>query len=202
MLDVLLDVGLDAAVCVSDLSCEPAHALDVAAAEKEGERHDQEDYKGESPVHRAKEYYCSEKLDYGRYEGGNGPCEGVGDSRDVSFETVEHVSGVEGFFAGPAAFHDLDEVAVADVVADADVGLGLKVRYDDVEDYLGEGTSDEQEDERGEGTMDGSGRYVHESLGYPDVGHRDGYGKDADDSDGGYAEPVSSRCAPKPLDMM
>lgn len=109
---------------------------------------------------------------------------------------------MEGFLAGPAAFHDLDEVAVADVVADADVGLGLKVRYDDVEDYLGEGTSDEQDDERGEGTMDGSGRYVHESLGYPDVGHRDGYGKGADDSDCCYAESVSSRCAPKPLDMM
>lgn len=85
MLDVLLDVGLDAAVCASDLSCEPAHALDVAAAEKEGERHDQEDYKGKSPVHRAEEYDCRQKLDYGRYEGGNGPCEGVGDSRDVSF---------------------------------------------------------------------------------------------------------------------
>ena len=55
VLDVLLHVGLDAAVGLADLAGEASHALDVCPAEEEGYRHDDDYYCGEAPVHGAEE---------------------------------------------------------------------------------------------------------------------------------------------------
>ena len=77
MLDVFLDVGLDAAVCLAEFACEAAHSLDVTAAEKERYRHYQDYYRSESPVHRAEEKEGCKELDGSGDDGRNCACERV-----------------------------------------------------------------------------------------------------------------------------
>lgn len=112
VLDVFLDMGLDAAVSAADLSRKPAHALDVAAAEEEGYGHDHDHYGGETPVEVAEEEEGGGELDGSREQRRHRAGKGVGHTGDIAFQAVQHVARVQGLLARPPALHDLDEVAV------------------------------------------------------------------------------------------
>lgn len=190
MLDVFLDVGLDAAVGGPDLSGEAAHPSYVAAAEKEGERHDDHYYCCEPPVHGAEEDEGCEELEGGGYDCRYGACEGVCDPCDVAFEAVEHVSRMEGIPAGPAAFHDLDEVVVFQGIAYAYVGPCLEVADDGVECDLDHCAECEDDDIWKEPAVSASCGYVHEVFADPYV--QEGYDY------GGYADkPHQQDVAPE-----
>ena len=196
VLDVLLDMGLDAAVGGADLAGETAHALDVASAEDEGYGHDDDYYGGETPVERAEEYEGRGELDGSGEQSGHRAGEGVRDAGNVSFETVEHVSRMEGFLAGPAAFHDLDEVAVSDGVAYADVSACLEVADDDVEEDLGQCACSHEDDERHEPALCAACRYIDQMLADPHMEHGHGYRQYADETDQYDAGAEARRCLP------
>lgn len=138
VLDILLHVGLYAAVGLADFAGEVTHALDIGPAEEEGYRHDDDHYRREAPVHGAEEKEGGQQLESGGYDRRHGAGERVGDARDVAFEAVEHVTGVECFLACPAAFHDLDEEGVFEGVPDADLCLCLQSADYVVEEELGD----------------------------------------------------------------
>mgnify|MGYP006923194047 CR=1 FL=1 len=196
VLDVLLDMGLDAAVGGADLSGETSHALDVASAEDEGYGHD-DDYDGsETPVERAEEYEGRGELDGSGEQSGHRAGEGVRDAGNVSFETVEHVPRMEGFLAGPSALHDLDEVAVSDGVAYADVSACLEVADDYVEEDLGQCACSHEDDERHEPAFCAARRDIDQMLADPHMEHGHGYRQYADETDQYDAGAEACRCLP------
>lgn len=169
MLDVFLDVGLDAAVCLTDLSGEAAHSLDITAAEKERDRHYHDYDCSESPVHRAEEKEGRKELHSCGDDGRNSACKCVRNSCYVDLKTVEHIACMEGFPTRPTALHNLDEVVVDEGVADADFCLCLEAADDVEEEDLSEGAAGEEDDVRSQGAGGSARSDVHQMFADPHV---------------------------------
>ena len=202
VLDVLLHVGLYAAVGLADLAREAAHALDVCPAEEEGYRHDDDHHCCEAPVHGAEEEEGGQELDARRYDSGDGAGERVGDARNVAFEAVEHVTRVEGFLACPAAFHDLDEEGVLEGVPYAYLGLCFQSADDVVEEELDEGAGGQEGDVDRQTALGGARGYVDKVFADPYMEEGHCYREYADEADEQDAHTEACGCVPHPFYMV
>ena len=168
VLQILLQVGLHAAVGAADLAGEAAHLVEVGFAEQQGHGHHKEQDAGQTEVEHAEEAEGGGKLQGGDKGGGHRAADGVGDGVDIVLETVEEVAAVELLASVPTALHQVGEEALAKLVAQTDLGGDTEQIVGSGEQEFAEQTAHEQQDIGRHAAGVTAGGNVDQNLAEPD----------------------------------